>query len=64
MKVTTSVKRLKPNTVLGNEIEVKIIYSSFNEHEINEVYEMLIKSNGAVSVVEVEGSTLQKTILE
>lgn len=52
MKTFTTFRRLQPNTVEGERIEVKTVYSSHNIEEIDEIEEKLKADVGDGVVVD------------
>ena len=47
MKVTVHYERYDPDTVLGEKIEVRVVYSSMDKKEIDRVEQNLQESIGA-----------------
>ena len=52
MKVTTTFRRLKPDTLNGDSVAVTTVYSSFNRSEIDSLEETLERTIGFCVVQE------------
>ena len=51
MTITQRYKRHEPNTICGHSIELSIVYSDFDEREIDKLEEEFRKSIGSGTVM-------------
>ena len=55
MKITTTYRRLRPDTLNGDSVAVTTVYSSFDKSEIDSMEETFKRTIGTVVIQEFNG---------